>query len=731
MGEVTAEHVKAITDEANADAKKISDKYKDAPSNGAAEANKVLQAEINDFHNRGNTTPEERKLYVQALTKKLEDGDDGNGTNALLPKISEAWLADPNSTIMTKKGLSEDSINQRLEHNNERIDEGSQSADIAMLQNAMLGDIKKKYFAEGSDGENVSADTVKSDVGSDESQRAEKVKADTSTNQDWDAAKALLANNGKLFNTLDQMNGGGADGYISYNDVKTFVEQADSPLSNSVKDFSKEEIEAVRRLKTRWDNDYQMDGSGNKINIGKIMYSGPFKNYITKDSLAQGLGKPTEELTAKLGAVKYGEDPYADPTKPAAKPVESQVPNPNVKIDPANPEHVLSANYANNVTRTFEYAGADGALSKISDDDGKGTKHVYTVGSEGKLLDDQGNDTGYKDAAVDKTGKFTFKTADGTIVPDEALSADKTVTQAPAPEVANPNVAIDPANPEHVLSAKYANGITRTFEYSATGLSKISDEDGKGTKHVYTVNSDGKLLDEQGNDTGHKDATVDKTGKFTFKTADGTVVPEEALKPTETVPQKTEAPEVHPNLHYDADQPKQLNSAKYADGLTRNFKYDGGNLSEIKVVDKTGKERVFTVKDGVVSENGKETGVTEAKVDQATGKFTFKNGKEPGGFDVAPSYSELPQPKQNEIKNNVIAKLKVGEGQGYWQVADQVLRLNGNKNPNAAEVRELTEILKKSNLDSSGKPKKVLKQNEVLLATESKEFKDLLNRMAS
>ncbi len=497
MGEVTAERAKQITDEANGDAKKVSDKYKESPSNGVAEANKVLQDEVSASHKRDGLTPEERKLYVQALTKKLEEGDDGQGKNALLPKISEAWLSDPASTVMTKRGLSEDSINLRLEHNNERIEEGSPNADLAILQNQMLQDIKKKYFAEGSSGENVSLDTVKSDVANDESQRVEKVKTDTQKNQDWDAAKALLANNGKLFNAVDQMGGSSIDGRISQADLNKFCAEArapkDQPNPFNQGAYSEDEIKAMETLRDRY-NVLAMGSSAGSRNIESFNFLLQ-QNFITRDSLAEGLGQNKDEMVKSLGEKKYPDDSAVKTDAP-----KTDVPTTDAsKTDPA------------------------------------------------------------------KTDAPTT----------DASKTDPAKTDAPKTDVPK------------------------------TDASK-------------------------------------------------------------TDPAKTDAPKT--------DVPK---------------------------------------KDAPKTDPAK---TNASKTDPAK----------------TPQFGDLSKEKQDELKKNVSAKLQVGQGQGYWQVADQVLRLHGNKKPTTAEVRELTEILKKSNVDeNTGKPRTVLHQRALLLAADSKEFKDLLNRMAS
>ncbi len=132
-------------------------------------------------------------------------------------------------------------------------------------------------------------------------------------------------------------------------------------------------------------------------------------------------------------------------------------------------------------------------------------------------------------------------------------------------------------------------------------------------------------------------------------------------------------------------------------------------------------------------EGNTKVALSKPTVDQKTGVFgCIVSGKDEK-FNVAPQFKDLPETRQRELENQIAQNLQVGNNQGYWQVAEQVLKVSGNKHPAAADVKELMVILQNANIDkATNKPKRVLTKGDVLLASgQSAEFKALLNRLAA
>ncbi|GEM_PF-952915 len=113
----------------------------------------------------------------------------------------------------------------------------------------------------------------------------------------YDAANVLLKNNGRLFDTLDVADAGGKhDGRICQNDLQVFLGDQDS-----TRHLSRRQLDAVQYLLDNWDND---SVKGLKTENSLFM-----NGYLTRDSLARGLGYDSREtmaLSQEQSAVRTG-----------------------------------------------------------------------------------------------------------------------------------------------------------------------------------------------------------------------------------------------------------------------------------------------------------------------------------------------------------------------------------------------------------------------------------------
>ncbi|MCA9800996.1 MAG: hypothetical protein KC777_03365 [Cyanobacteria bacterium HKST-UBA02] len=91
--------------------------------------------------------------------------------------------------------------------------------------------------------------------------------------------QVLLEDGGKFFDYLDGIrNDGEQDGRVSRNDLVTFNERAKSD-PGFARQFSPEQLDAVRELEQRWDDE------GQSIHTGGI-----FTQFMTRESIAKGIG---------------------------------------------------------------------------------------------------------------------------------------------------------------------------------------------------------------------------------------------------------------------------------------------------------------------------------------------------------------------------------------------------------------------------------------------------------
>lgn len=402
-----------VKDDAKKDVDDIKATYK---KEGAEAATKKMHEELANNAGKDGRSAEQQKEYVAEMTKLMTEGD-----NPVLPKISEAWL----------------STHQELKNNNglvtdDRLYMARELSNGDPLKQAFIDDLRKRYneirdkSSDYTDG--ISEGDIKEAIRQRDEKRTEENKAEDQKARNMERARVLLQDNGKLFNALDTAGWGGtADGYISVTDLQQFLK---NEQTNRQLGYTGEQFKVVREMLDNWSY-----GNGGNYDTDAIDYSGWSGVYLTRQSLAKGLGygegadadiaKMQSDLTAKKSdRPDEQKPPQSKPTNSDAA-VADKPPEAQEKDDKGR---VKKVKFADGNTNEYEY-DEEGRVIKMTETTKENTRKVYVRdGEKWKESSDGGatfTDSKVKDIKVDQStntltiecsenGKDTVTTVDGT-----------------------------------------------------------------------------------------------------------------------------------------------------------------------------------------------------------------------------------------------------------------------------------------------------------------------------
>lgn len=506
-----------VKDDAKKDVEDIKATYK---KDGAEAATKKMHEELTNNAGKDGRTAEQQKEYVAEMTKLMTEGD-----NPILPKISEAWLR-THPELKNNNGIITD----------DRLYMAREMANGDALKQAFLDDIRKRYNeirdkrSDYVDG--ISAADLDEAVKQRDDKRAEENKTEEQKARNLERARILLQDNGKLFTALDTAGWGGtADGYISKTDMTEFLE---NEQANRQLGYTDEHFKAVREMLDNW-------SGGEKNDTGAIDYTSGWGNsYITKQSLAQGLGygegteadiarMQTELGSRKAETLNESKTPVEDPNKKSDNPVVDRPPEVQEKDAQGR---VKKVKFADGNVNEYEY-DEQGRVKKMTETSSDNKQKIFVrEGDSWKESTDGGKTftpSKVKDITVDQSTNTLTIVAVGDNGKDVVTTVDGKTGKKETREVeplSIPPKVIDKDAECRVKTIEYADGNKNQFEYDEKGnVVKMTVTDKNNNSTIYQKDGDKWKESKDGGksftDSQVKNISVDQqTNTLTIETSE-------------------------------------------------------------------------------------------------------------------------------------------------------------------------------------------------------------------
>jgi|GEM_PF-1389283 len=247
----------------------------DVHANGGESGARMLMQHINeareDFSKPGvNKVSNGFDNYMKVVSDELV-------RSGVLPELSVGW-AKENIDILGNGTEITDTDLKKFQHS---ADNANNPVDQLLIRslNDMAPDLKNTSDDQPGRESLITMQDLDQRLAGYQDQRDFELPGGSGHDPNAHRTQVLLENGGRLFDYLDGIrNDGEQDGRVSRNDLVTFNERAKSDPGFARK-FSPEQLDAVRELEQRWDDE------GQSIRTGGI-----FTQFMTRESIAKGIG---------------------------------------------------------------------------------------------------------------------------------------------------------------------------------------------------------------------------------------------------------------------------------------------------------------------------------------------------------------------------------------------------------------------------------------------------------
>ncbi len=679
------------------------DRVKDADS-----ARKEAHDDAEQIKNAG-TTEESYKKFKQELDDMSSSGVDKSLITEFRKSLTKELGADFNKK-MAVEYLADAEGGQKLKDSDgnitkqsitDRVQMGALNDDLSEEEKMMLPQVYLNFapISEANTGDDYRGITSSDIEASRASNKADEAKKDAvDKNKKQGFAEALVdPSMQRLFNNLDIADQvfSTPDGYVSHSDVDRFLRE-----NPNYPDSEKKAMEALKFINAHWDDEQVKQLRGGS-------------SYLTRDSIAIGCGYKNaadfeQQLKAKSNQTNA---PSAERDEKAAKEtvVDYQGAKRTFHINKdgqllgytevkADATHEYTVDKEGNVkegdkvvatnanfnesTKEFKYkwngqdvtepavaapaAERDEKAAKETMVDYQGAKRTFHINKDGQLL-------GYTEVKGDATHEYTVDKEGNVKEGDKVVATNANFNESTnefkykynGQDIAEQGKAAPAAERDTKVAKETVaefQGFKRTFHLNKDGQMLGFTESKGDATHEYTVDKEGNVKD--GDKTVATNASFNEsTNEFKYK-INGKDVTEVATKPSETVPATVPTD--------GKDKPSSV-TLKYGD-VERTFTLNGKKQLTGYTEKKGNATSTFSVDPatGLAKNNESNEPAGNVSFDAATGKFT-NNFK--GENNKVTQMPDLPPQRQGDLKNKALLEAATQHsGQGYWQVADEMLK---------------------------------------------------------